>query len=421
MRRRQIIIIVATILLGTLLFLMIRALENRQYSWVEDYRIDNRGPYGTSVVKTLLEDYLPGARLRVMEDSLRAMARYQKPEKANYIFIGASQFLDSADLETLLQFVEAGNTALIASRSLSEELAEYLYYYDCYDTAWDGYDFIRDTSIRLNLEHPNFTFGTAPTRLHTYRGSVVNYRWQYLSRAYICDDPEGFTELGTFNENFPNFVRIPAGEGFFYLHTNPMLFTNIQLLDRDHLSYIEGVLSHLQAGTIFWDEHSKLSGYRPRRDAGNRGLLERTPLEYILSQPPLAWAWYLLLLTGLLYLLFRSKRRQRIIPVLPRNRNTSLEFIQTIGHLYFLQKNHKKLARQKGNLFMSFIREHYGLQTRDLDEQFEAQLAARAEVPAEQVAEILLLYRNIQSSSFVSEKILLSFHQKIEAFYKICK
>ena len=219
---------------------------------------------------------------------------------------------------------------------------------------------------------------------------------------------------------YPNFVRVAMGEGYFYLHTNPMVFTNIELLDEERLPYISGVFSHLSKGPIFWDEYSKLTSFN-RSNNSQRSFNSRSPFQYILSQPPLAWAWYLLVILTAFYLFFRTKRRQRIIPVLERNVNSSLEFLQTIGHLYILQNDHKKIALHKARLFLSHIRSHYGLQTQNLDEGFVKSLAAKSEVDKKQIEAILLLYKNIQTSSIVSEKILKSFHTQIEDFYKNSK
>lgn len=135
----------------------------------------------------------------------------------------------------------------------------------------------------------------------------------------------------------------------------------------------------------------------------------------------MAFAWYLLLLLGILYLLLRSRRRQRIVPVLEPNTNTSLEFVSTIGRLYFLQNDHKQLCLQKMRLFHQFIRERYGLQSRDTDEVFLAKLAAKSEVPREIINKLFLIHNNIQSSNIVTEYTLAQLHGLIEEFHRICK
>ena len=137
--------------------------------------------------------------------------------------------------------------------------------------------------------------------------------------------------------------------------------------------YVERVLSHIDKGPILWDITLE-SSESPGR---NRGF-SNSPLKYILSQPPLAWGWYILLGMAVLYLIFRAKRRQRVIPVLEKNENTSLEFINTIGRLYFIQNNHRQLALEKMKLFLGFIREHYHLPTREINDAFKKQLIVKA-------------------------------------------
>jgi hypothetical protein len=123
----------------------------------------------------------------------------------------------------------------------------------------------------------------------------------------------------------------------------------------------------------------------------------------------------------LLYFLFRIKRRQRIIPVLPANKNNSLAFIRTIGRLYFLQNSHRQLALQTMKLFLQFVRDRYKLQTRDLHEDFITQLNLRSEVSLEKIKYILEMHSIIEYAPEIQEKALVDFHQQIEYFYKTCK
>lgn len=418
-RSRNIIVFVC--LAALLTFLIIQYGSKPEYSWAENYEVTNEGPYGTSVIKTLLDDFIPGEKLLLLEDSIMQLTDYEQDSVANYLFIGASQYIDSLDAELLFDFVDRGNNAFLISRSLPEDLAYYLYYYDCNDDQeWEGYDVLQDSLVAMNLSHQAFSQEEGTRFLYEYKGRRRNYDWQYIPNDFICDAALGFVRLGTFNNDYSNFVRVPYGNGHFYLHTNPMVFTNISMLEEDRLAYVSSVFSHLQEGPIYWDEASKLAGYLPD-PRSNRSLSEKTPFDFILSQPALAWAWYLVLVMTLCYLLFRTKRRQRIIPVLEKNQNTSLEFLQTMGNLYFLQNDHRKIALHKMRLFLGFIRDRYYLSTQDLDQPFVEQLSQKSEIPIKDIEAILLLYKNINSSSFVSEKILIDFHKKIERFYKNCK
>ncbi|MCB0572799.1 MAG: hypothetical protein KDC66_23685 [Phaeodactylibacter sp.] len=107
--------------------------------------------------------------------------------------------------------------------------------------------------------------------------------------------------------------------------------------------------------------------------------------------------------------------------MLEPNTNTSLEFLSTIGRLYFLQNNHRQLALQQIKLWQGHLREHYFLQTREMDKAFVEKLANKSEIPEDAINKILLLCRNIQSSNFVSENTLIEFHRLLDDFYKNSK
>ncbi|MEL7124293.1 MAG: hypothetical protein AAFO07_32960, partial [Bacteroidota bacterium] len=254
--------------------------------------------------------------------------------------------------------------------------------------------------------------------------------WNFIGEQFFCEQEEGFSRVGYFRDTFPliNFARIPYGSGYFYLHTTPIAFSNLNMLNSSNKLYAEGVFSHLSPGTIYWDEYSRISEATGRRmnnsnRSSNRTLSNRTPLEYILNQPPLAMAWYLLLFALLIYLLFKSKRKQRIIPILSKNENTSLEFVTTMGRLYFIQNDHRKLAIQKMRLFKSFIRSKYKITIKDdyNDEALLNTISVISEVPRELVNNVFMMYRNIDTSSVVTDNTLIEFHNRLEAFYQNCK
>ncbi|MCP4158108.1 MAG: hypothetical protein GY757_60955, partial [bacterium] len=225
-------------------------------------------------------------------------------------------------------------------------------------------------AVHLNFNHRELANDTGFVFKYIKRYKEKIYNWQYIESYFFCEEEYSLVELGRMNNSFINFARVKYGDGTFYFHTTPLAFTNISMLEKQSLEYANRVFSHLQPGDIYWDRYSQISERVGRRrnqarNGGERRFSTQSPLQYILSQPALAWAWYLLLAVGVLYLLFRTKRKQRIIPVLERNTNTSLAFLSTIGRLYFLQNNHRQLCLQKTRLFQGFIREHYNLQSRE--------------------------------------------------------
>jgi len=101
----------------------------------------------------------------------------------------------------------------------------------------------------------------------------------------------------------------------------------------------------------------------------------KTSMEYIFSQPALKLAWLVLLSMAVLYAMFGAKRRQQHIPIIESNRNTSLEFVNTIGLLYFQQQNHKVIFEKIMQLFRSHLRRRYGLILKDEDLKDEEKIS----------------------------------------------
>lgn len=234
--------------------------------------------------------------------------------------------------------------------------------------------------------------------------------------------------LGEMNDSLSNFARAPYGKGHFYLHTTPIAFSNLALQEEKSLAYVEKVISHLDGKNVYYDTYSRVSeGVSRRRNErenwmnNNRTFNTESELSYILSQPALRWAWYISLALTLFYLVFRAKRQQRIIPVTEENRNTSLEFVGTIGQLYFQQENHQKLAAQKFKLWQGFIRDKYRITTREFDAEFEKKLSAKSDVSQADIHAILTQYNLIQGATGIHSHTLIEFHETMERFYRTCK
>ena len=417
--------IAAVILLIVFLYIMG---GGRRFDWSENYKEDNKNPYGTYIVHTLLKDYYPNLQFTDITKSIHEELPVDSIEtKANYIFIGEGLYMDTADVDQLLAFVKNGNNAFISSKSIPYDLMFYVYYEECNDYFWDDYLSIQDSLGHLNLIHEKLKSPYELDFKYIVKGNSKSYNWNYIDSVYFCEQDYSFIRLGTVNGEYINFAKIKYGEGDFYFHTNPIAFSNIQLLDQTGISYANKVFSHLEEGPIFWDAYSRVrEGVSRRRNQNEshnpeRALSAEGPLSYILDQSPLAWAWYLLLTSALLYLLFRAKRKQRIIPVYEGNKNTSLEFISTIGSLYFLQNDHKKLCKQKMKLFLGHVRDRYNITTKKIDPAFVEKLSTKSEIPEAIINKILDYYKNIDSSNFVSDNTLINFHQELAKFYKNSK
>ena len=103
------LIIFGVAALVVLIFFVIFRSGGPRYSWVEDYDEINKDPYGTFVIRQLIDSYFPNQTVEEISKNLAEELFVDSSKVENYVFIGEGLYLDSARLYTLLSFVEPGN------------------------------------------------------------------------------------------------------------------------------------------------------------------------------------------------------------------------------------------------------------------------------------------------------------------------
>ena len=186
-----------------------------------------------------------------------------------------------------------------------------------------------DTLIELNIVNKKLP----KPALLTSQYEFIAYEayWKHLNNIRTLEG-DTMEVLGRINDSLTNFVRLPIGEGYIYIHTTPLAFTNLPLSNDSMMYYAQHVSTYFGKGKIYWDEENR--NYDPnafsKNDSGYDDETAEGPLEFILSEPSLRTAWYFILLAILLYVLFGAKLRKRIIPVMESMENTSIEYAEVI-------------------------------------------------------------------------------------------
>ncbi|NJO01590.1 MAG: hypothetical protein HC880_07780 [Bacteroidia bacterium] len=371
--------------------------------------------------------------------------------------MGKNAHYSEKDLKVLMEFVGRGNTAFISATEFpldlwarfGETTEEEKYedevendpkedapdeeagdkedeeYYEDEDDEYyedDDDEYYEEEQDYIDLEDCHFIAHRRSRRIicnfsstnqpypFQHRGFVEEdeYNWSYFNFG-TCELGAEVENLGSFKNFYLNFVRIPYGEGYFYLHSSPILFTNYHLSEEKKLEYAQKVFAHLPQKTFYWDEFNKVLHQDDNDDRG--------PLEYILSQPSLRWAWYLMLAGVMLYFVFYSKRRQRAIPVLAAQINSSVDFAETIGRLYYQTENHAKLAKHQFNLWLAYIRRNYNMHSPEVELAFKERLSLKTGAPPELIASIFNTYDKLRRRTEVTREDLIGFYQLLDKFY----
>lgn len=439
MKRNEIIIMVVVVLVAAaILFVINRRNQAEHYNWYEINSVNSDEPYGNSLLYTLLDDYFPSNSVSTVNTDIAYALNKAKSSgtHTNYIFLGNTIYLTDDNFQSLAEFVHSGNDAFVIANtpasllnkiyylkfegiadSLQPDLPEIEFEDDANYTQTDNWTgSFAKSNTTCNFTEKGFRTTTGYPYTFYRKDLPEEKQWRYFSLTYLNSHVEPDL-LGTVQTQYlTNYIRIPYGSGYFYIHCEPVLFSNYYLLNADKLEYANKALSYMKPGDIIWDEFSQNFKQNKNNDRQEEG-----PLRFVLSNIALRSAWYTMLGGLLLFLLFRTKRQQKPIPVLEPNENRSLEFVQTIGRMYFIRGNHKQLGHQKIKLFYHFIQDRYQIPTAKIDEDFKLKLQLKSEISMSTINEIIKHSDYIDRTNEVTAEDILLLHQLIDHFYKHCK
>ena len=114
--------------------------------------------------------------------------------------------------------------------------------------------------------------------------------------------------------------------------------------------------------------------------------------------------------------IFGAKRMQRSIPVLTSPKNESLNFVKTVGNLYFEKSDHKNIAQKRISYILEYIRNVYHLPTNSLDAGFFDILSHKSGKPLLNIEGLFIMISILQQKDKIDEEELMVLNKKIEAF-----
>jgi hypothetical protein len=385
-----------------IILVLVEVNKPKPVDWTPSFSKADKIPYGNYVLADMIKDIFgQGSSISFTNKTIYETLD-QDTSIRNYIFINEDFKPDKLDTETLLQFVANGNNVFVAANQFGGSFADTLkiktkdyLFYALHEN--DSALSMKMDSLSLNFVNP----ALKKTKNYGYKNGIIPY-------FFSSFDSSTAVILGITNKNLPTYIRLSYGLGNIYLSSTPYAFTNNYILLYNNSEYISGALSYLPEGNVMWDEYYK----------AGRGERE-TPLRFILSKTALAWAYGITIISLLCYILFEAKRRQRIIPIVAPPQNATLEFVDTIGRLYYQYGDHKNLAHKKITYFLESIRTRFYLKTNILDEEFVEKLSEKSNIDKVQVNMLVSLIKKINESGSVTEDALIRLSDMIDRFNQI--
>jgi hypothetical protein len=372
--------------------------QRKPIDWRQTYSVNDKIPYGLYIFDKEINGILKNQKV----ERVSALTPYEFLDtnyipdtivgkykiKGTFFTITQNNEIDDQSIKELFYFVSHGNNVFLSMKTFPQTLMDSL-------------------KIELNSDFQaveNSEVWLANKNLDTkkYRLKDVGIESYFAKIDTLNTTVLGYQ--GNENQKHVNFIKVPYVNGYFYLHMQPIAFTNYNLLKADHYQYAEKVLSYIPKGNIYWYTKGQ-----------NNESISDSPLRYILSQPALKWAWYLFIIGILIFILFNVKRKQRIVPILKPLPNLTVDFTKTIGNLYYQEGDHDNIIDKKIIYFLERIRNEYLLDTTKLDDDFIKKLHLKSGKNEDDIRDLVFLINEHRKSYHGSlEEDLIRINNAIE-------
>lgn len=364
--------------------------------WTDSFERDDARPYGSLVLYDVLDELFPDADVQPVPLPPYLKLRDTTLATTSYLFVTHAFTPDPPETGKLLSYVERGNVLFVAAHVFRGAWADSLHLKTV------GGPSLVPAQSGGNSTHLHFV---SPA-LHTPGGYLV--RGGAATQHFARFDTLHTAVLGINDDDEPTYLRIDRGRGAIYVSSTPRVFTNYHLLNDASSQYLYAALSYLPSDpqTVFWDAHHK-----PLASGAD------TPLRFVLADPALKTAYFLLIGGVLLFIIVQGKRRQRAIPVVEPPRNTTLEFVETVGRLYYERGDHADLARKKIKYFFDYLRTHLNVSPDIVDDKGLRRVAERSGVPLPDVRAVFDAIADVRQRRRLSEEALKTLNHRIETFY----
>jgi hypothetical protein len=392
---------IALYLIGAVVvFMMIAEITKpKALNWRDSFSAADKIPLGCYVLFNELNTFSEGEVLVSEKSIYEYLKDLDTTSSKSLILINNTIGFDKEESKALMDFVEKGNSVFISST---------YFYGNVLDSINIGVE-RQYTNLYKKESENKFTSPSLQNNNKVFRDVIEN-------SYFISVDSLSTTILGTMttknkddiDETHPNFIKVAFGEnnGQFILHTNPFAFTNYHLLD-DKEDYAATVLTYLPKQQIIWDNNYK---------SGRKVIT--SPLRFILQNTALKWAFYISMFGLMLFVIFKGKRTQRIIPVIHKLENATVDFTRTIGELYYQYGDFTNIIEKKIQYFLEFVRTNYYLDTNTLNPSFIDKLAAKSSNTKEDTKILVDYLVFLKSKTNHTEQELIELNKKIEHFTK---
>lgn len=332
--------------------------------WRKNFDVNEKSPFGLFVFNQEVRQLFKNNLTKV---DVTAYNYYSQNKKKSHNIVVIENDIDIQSWKKILEEVSKGSDAMLIMSKMPKEISDSIGFYDS----------------QISFEDQNFLKLTD----RKYKNDFIKLDKFPSGRGFSYIKP-GVQVLGKTveNENTDqvNFIKTKFGKGNIYVHSEPLFLTNYYLLQSGNTRYAQDVFSYLDNKETLWfvEANTKESRFFMR---------------FILGNPALKYAWWIFLGGLVLFIFFNAKRKQRIVPIVEPLKNTSVDFVKSIGNLYLQEGDFHDMMAKKAQYFLNKIRLDLLIDTQNLDEEFAKKLQLKTGKSIETINEAVVLIKKAQN------------------------
>ncbi|WP_066433723.1 DUF4350 domain-containing protein [Chryseobacterium sp. CCH4-E10] len=345
-----------------IILVLFEANKTERTDWRKNFDINQKSPFGLFVFNNEVNTLFKNKIKKISETPYNYYQADKKPH--NILVIEENIYKES--WHKILDQVSDGSDAMLIVSEMPKEISDSIGYYDS----------------QISFEDENVLKLTDKTFINDF----IHLDKFPSGRGFTFIKP-GVEVLGKTveknNTDQANFIKIKFGKGKIYVHCEPLFITNYYLLKRGNARYAQDVFSYLDDRETIWfvENDAKVSQFF---------------LRFILSKPALKYAWWVLLGGLVLFIFFNAKRKQRIVPIIEPLKNTSVDFVKSIGNLYLQEGDFHDMMAKKAQYFLNKVRMDLLIDTQHLDTEFAKKLHLKTGKQMEMIDEAIHLIKKAQ-------------------------
>ncbi|WP_143884882.1 hypothetical protein [Chryseobacterium binzhouense] len=334
--------------------------------WRKNFDVNKKSPFGLFVFNQESKDLFKNKLTKVNLSPYNYYSQNNpaKDNKHNILIIESE--IDAESWYKILKQAEKGSNVMVIASRVPKAISDSIGFYMS-QISFEDNNVLKLTDEKYvddSLKLDKFPSGKG--------FSYIKPKVQVLGKTVEED-----------NDVQANFIKAPFGKGYIFVHSEPLFITNYYLLKPQNLKYAENIFSYLNENETLWFTEANTTE-------------SSWSLRFILSNPPLKYAWWVFLGGMVLFIFFNAKRKQRIVPVIEPLRNTSADFVKSIGNLYLQEGDFHDMMAKKAQYFLNKVRIDLLIDTQNLDGDFAKKLHLKTGKPIEMIEEAVVLMKKAQ-------------------------